>query len=81
MVGAGKPSGDAVGVVLVDGAVLAREAPAPHPGVDLGDGGAAGLNIPPVEQARNERAPPDRRAGRPNRNSASSLILWTWPCA
>jgi len=56
MVGVGKPSGGALGIVLVGGAVLASEAPAPHTGVDLGDGGPPGRNIQPVQgQGTNAR--------------------------
>ena len=68
------PSGDVVGVVLVDGAALAREAPAPHGGVDLGDGGPAGRNIPPVERPEmNARPQPLPDEPQPRNSGARRL--------
>ena len=45
----GKPGGDGEGIMLIAGAVGAGVGVAPERGIDLGDGGFARRNLPPVK--------------------------------
>ena len=56
-VGAGEPSGDAIGVVLVRRAALGRKAAAPQRRVDLGEGRTPHRDSPTVERPEMDAAP------------------------
>ena len=45
----GKPGGDREGIMLIPGAVSAGVSLAPKRGIDLGDGGFARRNLPPIK--------------------------------
>jgi hypothetical protein len=45
----GKPGGDGEGIMLIPGAFGAGVSVAPERGIDLGDGGFALRNLPPVK--------------------------------
>ena len=45
----GKPGGDGEGIMLIAGAVGAGVGVAPERGIDLGDGGFARRNLPPIK--------------------------------
>lgn len=59
VIGAGKPGGNAEGVVLVGRAAFGRKPAAPHGRIDLGDGRMPSRNVPAVvrpEMQRRHRA-------------------------
>jgi hypothetical protein len=56
-VSSGKPSGDAVGVVLIAGPILARERSAPERRIDLGDGQTPGGYTQPLNGQKCTRGP------------------------